>query len=315
LRSRPSAQLPRPVVAGAIEGLVVSHLGIAVDVEWPDGQRIRERVTRNTGIVVGDRVSRDDHRRLVRHPRTSELKRRSFGGGVHVVGANLSCLVVVAAADPPARVGLLDRACVAARAAGLAPAIAFNKADLDDDQVMFRELVDGHDAQTPFFCVSAKTGVGLASLSSWLGTHGRGALIGSSGVGKSSLLNALVPGASLATRELSAANGTGRHTTTVSTLLRLDNGAELVDTPGVREFGLVDITPHELALYFPTFAHRPSECRYRDCLHADEPGCAVVDAVERDELGADRYAAYLTLLDEVRHGNAAANAGRRRNDG
>jgi ribosome biogenesis GTPase / thiamine phosphate phosphatase len=250
----------------------------------------------------------------MRLDRINELKRKSYGGGVHVVGANLHCLLLVAAADPPARVGLLDRACVAARAAGLLPAVVFNKCDLDDDGELYQDLCERTDPSLARFAVSAKTQQGLAELSSWLAGHGRGALIGSSGVGKSSLLNALVPGASLHTQTLSAATGAGRHTTTVSTLLRLSNGAELIDTPGVREYGLVDITPPQLAGFFPGFAAVTAPCRYRDCLHADEPGCAVLDAVDRDEVRADRYAAYLTLLAEVRADVALVSSGRRRGE-
>ena len=132
-----------------------------------------------------------------------------------------------------------------------------------------------------------------------MASAGRGALVGSSGVGKSSLLNALVPGLALKVRALSEAHGVGRHTTTVSTLHRLPGGGELVDTPGVREFGLVDVDRHDLARYFPGFSEVTAACRFRDCLHKDEPDCAVQRAVEDDVVDAARYVAYRTLLDEL----------------
>jgi ribosome biogenesis GTPase len=151
----------------------------------------------------------------------------------------------------------------------------------------------------PVFAVSATSGDGVAAVAAHLATHGRGALIGPSGVGKSSLLNRLRPGLDLAVRSLSTAHGAGRHTTSVSTLHRLPGGGELVDTPGVREFGLVDVARVDLARYFPGFSVVTEPCRFRDCLHREEPDCAVVAAVDDDRVAATRYVAYRTLLDEL----------------
>src|SRR6185369_9100865 len=128
----------------------------------------------------------------------------------------------------------------------------------------------------------------------------RGVFVGSSGVGKSSLLNVLCPEIDLKVREVSDYKNQGRHTTTVSTLHRLSGGGELVDTPGFREFGLVDITVEELAAYFPGFEeHGEVACRFRNCRHRTEPGCAVISLVELGQIPADRYTVYLELLAEV----------------
>ena len=149
------------------------------------------------------------------------------------------------------------------------------------------------------FSVSAESGEGIDAIAAYVSKHGRGALVGPSGVGKSSILNRLVPGLSLLTRSLSEANGVGRHTTTVSTMHRLVGGGELVDTPGVREFGLVDVLRVDLARFFPGFSVVEKGCRFRDCLHHHEPGCAVQEAVMDGRLAESRYRAYVTLLSEL----------------
>ncbi len=278
--------------------MVISHLGIAVDVELTDGTPLRLRVERKSGIVVGDDIEVDgEHARGL--ARRTELMRRAAGGGVHVVAANLDVLGIVAAVDPPARAGLIDRAAVAARAAGIEPFLVVNKIDLDGADDIVDSAKVRVQAEMKCFAVSAATGVGVDALAAFLSGAGRGALVGSSGVGKSSLLNALVPGLALKVRALSEAHGAGRHTTTVSTLHRLPGGGELVDTPGVREFGLVDVDRRDLARFFPGFSEVTAACRFRDCLHKDEPGCAVQEAVDSDVVDPARYIAYLNLLGEL----------------
>ena len=280
-------------------GVVVEHLGVAVVVELPGGERRRVRVARKSGLVVGDAV-RVDGDRIELVPRLTELLRRSAGGGVHVVAANLDALCVVAAVDPPARAGLMDRAVVAARAAGVRPGRGVNKCDLPDPSGVVAAMQARADASLTLQLVSARTGAGIDALAALLASLGRAALVGPSGVGKSSLLNRLMPGAELPTRELSAARGAGMHTTTTSTLWRLPGGGELVDTPGVREYGLVDVPPADLAAYFPAFAVVLEGCRFRDCRHDREPGCAVRKAVEDGRVPEERYVAYRTLLAEAK---------------
>jgi ribosome biogenesis GTPase / thiamine phosphate phosphatase len=306
--SRRQAQLGRAagarraIAAGAAEaagrrGIVVSHLGIAVDVELEDGTPLRLRVERRSGIVVGDDIEVVGER-AVQCDRRTALQRRSPGGGVHVVAANLDVLGIVAAVDPPARAGLVDRAAVAARAAGIEPFLIVNKVDLqgaDEILAAARARVAG---ELTCFAVSAHDGRGVDEVAAFLAGR-RGALVGPSGVGKSSILNRLVPGLDLKVRTLSEANGVGRHTTTVSTLHRLPGGGELVDTPGVREFGLVDVARQDLARFFPGFSNVEEPCRFRDCLHAEEPDCAIQQAVDDGRVDPARYVAYRTLLDEL----------------
>jgi ribosome biogenesis GTPase len=283
-------------------GTIVTHLGVAVEVEGPDGAVVRVRVARKSELVVGDEVELAGER-VVPLPRRTALKRKSPGGGVHVVAANLDVLFVVAAIDPPSRAGLVDRASVAARSAGVKPALVVNKADLDDVGGVVEALTARAAGDVPVFVVSAHTGAGIEPMRAFLVAHGRGAFVGPSGVGKSSLLNALAPDrAELATRSLSTATGAGRHTTSSSTLVKLPGGGEIIDTPGVREYGLVDVEPADLAAFFPGFAVVEEGCRFRDCMHETEPGCAVKSAVEHGRVSAERYAAYRALLAETRGG-------------
>jgi len=278
--------------------VVVSHKGIAVDVELNDGRRVFVRVHRKSGIVVGDDVVIAGEHAILQERRTA-LVRRSPGGGVHIVAANLDVVGVVAAVDPPARAGLVDRAAVAARSAGIEPFLVVNKVDLAGAAAAIAAARERVAGDLVVFAVSAASGDGVDELAAFLAARGRGALVGPSGVGKSSLLNRLMPGVDLNVNTLSEAHGAGRHTTTVSTLHRLPGGGELVDTPGIREFGLVDVLPADLARYFPGFTVVTEACRFRDCLHREEPNCAIKDAVADGRVPATRYTAYLNLLSEL----------------
>lgn len=289
--------------------LLVAHLGVAVEVELSTtGERVMVRVPRKSGLVVGDTVLVRGER-LAARARRNALQRRSPGGGIHVVCANLDGLGIVIAPEPPPRVGLVDRAVVAARAQGVEPFLIVHKMDLPeapDVCEIFHEIFGSSVRVIP---THVRDDDGVAGLRAWIGARGRVALSGHSGVGKSSLTNALMPGLSLETGELSAASGRGRHTTTVATLHRLPTGGEIVDTPGIREYGLVNVSPDELALHFVGFEAFVAEpCRFRDCLHATEPGCRVHAAVEAGELDEERYDAYLGLLAEIQA--EAASPGR-----
>ena len=151
------------------------------------------------------------------------------------------------------------------------------------------------------FAISAKTGEGLDGLRRYLA--GKVTLFsGNSGVGKSSLINDLIPGLDLKTAEISAAHGTGMHTTTFSEMFHLPEGGSIIDTPGVRGFGTVDFERNEVAHYFPEIFEKSRECRFNNCTHTCEPGCAVLRAVEGSEIAASRYASYLSILDDAGEG-------------
>jgi ribosome biogenesis GTPase len=296
--SRPKSSAPAKSDGGEL-GLIVSHRGVAVEVELDSGERSLVRVKRRSGHVVGDRVRVADER-LTRLERHNELRRRSPGGGVHVVTVNLDLLLVVIAPEPLPRTGLVDRALVAARAADIRPALLVNKIDLDSGPAVLERMRGMYQGSVEVLGVSAATSEGIDAVRALIAGAGRCALSGHSGVGKSTITNQLVPHAQLETSELSTSSGKGRHTTTVSTLHRLPEGGELVDTPGIKEYGLVDVSADELAHHFPGFEGVLEEpCRFRDCLHRSEPGCHIRAAVEAGEIPEARFDSYTLLLEEV----------------
>ena len=149
--------------------------------------------------------------------------------------------------------------------------------------------------------VSAATGEGMDSLRTMLA--GKISLLsGNSGVGKSTLINALIPGLDLRTGEISTAHDTGMHTTTFSEMFDLPGGGEIIDTPGVRGFGTVEFAPDEVSHFFPEIFKLSGECRFGNCTHTHEPGCAVLDALEEHRISQSRYASYLSILEETRDG-------------
>jgi len=218
----------------------------------------------------------------------------------HIIVANITTVLVVASVrDPELTPGLIDRFCVAVESRGLEAGLAFNKVDLDPDGP-WREQADVYRRlDYPVFETSASTGTGLEPVREFLRDKTT-SLLGHSGVGKSSLANALDPSLALRVGEVRERSGKGQHTTTTVSLLPLPWGGYLVDTPGIREFGLWQMEEHDLAIWFRDLAPYVDRCRFNDCLHRQEPECAVVAAVERGEVGRDRYESYLRILESLR---------------
>lgn len=220
---------------------------------------------------------------------------REVSGRQHVVVTNVDqVLVVASAAEPPLKPNLIDRLVVAAEKGNTRPVVCINKVDL----VEYRDLMPlaGVYARMgyPVLLLSALTGFGLARLRRVL--RGRcSAVVGQSGVGKSSLLNALEPSFRLATAPVSRETEKGRHTTTNARLLPLSFGGYVVDTPGMRQFQLWDVIPEEVVNYFRDFRPYVSACKFPDCSHTHESHCAVKDAVADGRLDCRRYESYLRL--------------------
>jgi ribosome biogenesis GTPase len=293
------------VVCGR-RGIIVAHHGISVEVSFDSGEREMVRVKRSSGHVVGDDVLVRGEV-LERLPRRTELRRRDAMGGVHLVGANLDVLGIVVAAFPLPPAGFIDRAIVASRASNLDPFLVINKCDLNNSADSVSILQGIYAGSVSVFPMSAVSGAGLSALLSFLGAGHRGAFVGTTGVGKSSLMNALCPGVDLKVGGLNLLNYKGCNTTTVSTLHALPDGGELVDTPGFQDFGLVDISVEELAAHYPGFEGTHTvTCRFRNCRHRTEPGCAVTELVAQGRILPERYATYLDLLTEVEAGELAA---------
>lgn len=236
-------------------------------------------------------------------PRTSSLYRadRSNPEARRPVLANLGLGVVVATVREPAWLpGWVERYLVALRAASIDSLLVLQKIDLFADPE--RELatwIEPYRAQgIPVVLASARLGIGIDRLRFHL--QGRlAALLGRSGVGKSSLLERLVPGARVRIGALSSATGSGQHTTTRSELFRSEEGLELIDTPGIRSLDLAHLQTVEVARHFPDFAALDARCRFRDCLHRVEPGCAIQQALENGSLARDRFEIYLRLLESL----------------
>lgn len=282
------------------EGIIVAHYGVAVEVMFTqDNTRSVIRVKRNSGHVVGDRVViKEDV--LSRLERNSELSRMDARGGKHLVGANLDVLCIVVCCEPLPPPGFIDRAIVSARAASLRPVLLVNKSDLPCFADYNALIQTTYQDSVQIFTMSAEDGTGLAPLSNFFREGHRGVFVGPTGVGKSSILNALLPKINLATGEISETKKRGRHTTTVSTLHLLSDGGELIDSPGFNDFGMVDISAEQLSTYFPGFERAGmQECRFRDCKHREEPECKVIQLVDQGLIDAARYTIYLQMLLEV----------------
>jgi ribosome biogenesis GTPase len=255
---------------------------------------------RRLRAVCGDRVEWarpvDDSDGLVAtiDDRDTELTRPSRRGTTEVLAANLTQVVVVAAPRPDPDPFLVDRYLAAAELMGASACVAYNKVDLDPGGEAM-ELTEFSAIGYAVIAVSAKTGQGLDTLREIFRDH-TSILVGHSGVGKSSLLNALIPGVDAATAALSDASGEGRHTTTASALHRLPTGGELIDSPGVRDYAPSVIPTRDIAKGYREIVAREQGCRFTDCIHLDEPDCAVKQAVGDSEISARRYESYRRLV-------------------
>lgn len=236
-------------------------------------------------------------------PRHSQLLRHDRRGGARVMAANVDRMAVVCAPQPPPDGALLDRYFVGAEVLGIAPLLVINKADLlsgepgcaDSERVRREFAAIGY----PVVTVSAREGSGMAALRRHLHGH-TSVFVGPSGVGKSSLVNALVPDLAARTAALSAASGQGRHTTTTARLYHLPNpGGDVIDSPGVRDFRLWPMDQAALCDGFREFRACTGLCRFQNCRHVAEPGCAVKEAVRSGAIGQRRYDSYRLLLRHV----------------
>ena len=221
---------------------------------------------------------------------------RQTGRGTRAIAANIDRIFVVTATREPAPVpSVIDRLLVLAEANDVTPAVVVNKIDLDPGtDLVTRYRAAGYDV----FPISTKLGLGLEAVRGWLPNHAS-VFTGPSGAGKSSLLNALEPGVALRTAAVSEKIGRGMHTTVSALMVPLSGGGWLVDTPGFSEVGLWGLEARGLAECFPEMRSRLGHCRFQDCRHVSEPGCAVRAAVTEGAIHPDRYASYLLLLQET----------------
>ncbi len=311
----PAAQL----TGDARQGVVVRNTGSSYVVRPDDGGaplncrvkgnfRIKGIRTTNP-VAVGDRVTvrsaADDADYITAvEPRRNYIIRRAsnLSKESHILASNLDAAILVATLrEPETPLTFIDRFLATAEAYNVPPTLVLNKIDTwDDDDRQLGEAVATlyRSIGYPVLMVSARTGEGLDALRE--ATRDKVSLLaGNSGVGKSSLINALVPGADLRTGEISAMHHTGMHTTTFSEMIPLPYGGDIIDVPGVRGFGVIDFEPEEVSHFFPEIFRIGHDCRYSDCRHTGEPGCAVIPAVEDHRISESRYASYLSVLEEA----------------
>ena len=286
-------------IANGEPGRVVAHHGVAVLVRFDSGAERQIWLLPEQRAVAGDRVvaARD---RLVVMPAEGVLRRLDARGRERTIATNLDVLGIVIAPEPREPPGYIDRGFVIARAAGIRPMLILNKTDLPGARELAEKLIEIYGASCKILLVSAMSGQGVAELSRSIADGKLGALVGPSGVGKSSLLNALIPDLDLRVSALNRGSQKGRHTTTTATVHDLPDGGLLVDTAGFKDFIAVDLDALEAAQFFPGFETAlEAGCRFRDCLHRSEPGCGVLAAVEAGIVDERRHRSYVQLLDEL----------------
>lgn len=220
----------------------------------------------------------------------------------HIIASNIDLALVVATLrSPRTSTGFIDRFLLTAEAYHIPAAVVINKTDLvtDKDRATFEEWQQCYSrVGYPVYPLVALEPASLQPLKTLL-QNKTTLFSGHSGVGKSTLINQLIPDIALKTTEISEWSGKGQHTTTFAEMHDLPDGGRIIDTPGVKEFGLIDIEKEELAHYFPEMKQRMSTCKFNNCLHLNEPGCAIIEALNRGEIAIERYVNYRTILDSI----------------
>jgi len=309
-----------------LKGLVVKNTGSWYTVLLDDGQPVDCKVKGNfrlkgirstNPIAVGDRVEvgegsfiteiEDRRNYIIR--KSTNLSKQS-----HIIAANVDrALLIVTVSYPETSTTFIDRFLASAEAYRVPVILVFNKTDLlSDEERHYQQLMVHLYETVGYQCIeiSAATGEGIDSLQAILNdgrtdkAEGRGKvtlLSGNSGVGKSTLINRLVPGVNLKTAEISDAHNTGMHTTTFSEMIPLDGGW-LIDTPGIKGFGTFDMEPEEVTSYFREIFRFSKDCRFSNCTHTHEPGCAVLQAIENHCIAQSRYQSYLSMLHDKDEG-------------
>ena len=296
-----------------MKGLVVKNTGSWYTVRTDDGQLVdckvkgnfRLRGIRSTNpVAVGDRVTVNDECWITGiEDRRNYIIRKSINLSKqsHILAANVDqAFLTITVFRPETSTTFIDRFLASAEAYRVPVVLVFNKTDLlDEEERRYQQMMVNLYETVGYECrqISAQTGQGVEELRPLL--EGKITLLsGNSGVGKSTLINRLVPGLNLRTAEISDAHNTGMHTTTFSEMIPLSANTWLIDTPGIKGFGTFDMEPEELTGYFKEIFWFSKDCRFSNCTHTHEPGCAVLKALEDHYIASSRYQSYLSMLND-----------------
>jgi ribosome biogenesis GTPase / thiamine phosphate phosphatase len=270
-----------------------------------------DEITSTNPIAVGDEVEIETEDEIENTAIITEiLPRRNYVNRQsprqkyqhHIIAANVDQSVLMATLkEPKTSQGFIDRFLVACEMYHVPAAIVFNKADLyrkkeEERYEEWKQMYESIGYKT--FLISVEKQIGIEEVKIFLKDKIT-LFSGHSGVGKSSFINIVCPELSLKTQDVSGWSGKGLHTTTFAEMFDLSFGGKIIDTPGMREFGLVDLAKQELSHYFPEMRERLNDCQFNNCLHINEPGCAIKKALESEEINIDRYISYCNILDSI----------------
>ena len=302
-RSRQASEQPQG--SGIDEhGLVIARFSKQADIEAADGKVWRCHLRANLGdIVTGDRVVWQQHDEssgviVSVEPCRNRLQRPDSYGKMRAVAANIDQVLITLAPEPEPHTGLIDRYLVAAENLGVTPVLLVNKSDLlssENEHPIEKQLIHYRNIGYNVIRASAKTASGMDQLKHVLKSK-ISIFAGQSGVGKSSLIQQLLPGEDIKIGELSEQVAKGRHTTTHSRLYHFPDGGDCIDSPGIREFGLWHLNKDEVIQGFVELKPLAGQCKFRDCNHEQEPGCAINTAVEKGQISAERFSSFRRII-------------------